>query len=83
MEDNAKVLLPKCNGKNQPWATFWPPTTSNLAGVTETKGQMLLLDGTGGSGTTAVPNAVSIPPKPKGDNSEDKKQDNKTEGKKD
>lgn len=33
--------------------------------MAESRGQMLLLDGTGGSGTTAVPNAVTLPPKPK------------------
>lgn len=32
--------------------------------MAEAQGQMLLLDGTGGSGTKAVPNAVNLPPKP-------------------
>ena len=56
--------VPCGNGKSQPWKQVWPPRDSNLAGVAETRGQMLLLDGTGGSGTTAVPNSVTLPPKP-------------------
>ena len=36
---------------------------ADLAGVTEPRGQMLLLDGTGGTGTVAVPNSVMLPPK--------------------
>jgi hypothetical protein len=57
--------VPSSNGKRQPWVKAWPPGKDDLAGVVEKEGQMLLLDGTGGSGTTAVPNAVTLPPKPK------------------
>ena len=55
--------LPGSNGKAQPWKQEWPPRTTDLVGVAEQRGQMLLLDGTGGSGTIAVPNNVILPPK--------------------
>jgi hypothetical protein len=55
--------VPSDNGKKQPWQQAWPPKKADLAGVTESRGQMLLLDGTGGSGTVAVPNSVMLPPK--------------------
>ena len=55
--------VPSGNGKAQPWKQVYPPAKEGLAGVVESKGQMLLLDGTGGSGTVAVPNAVMLPPK--------------------
>lgn len=56
--------LPSGNGKVQRWLGSYPPKKKDLAGVVESKGQMMLLDGTGGSGTVAVPNVVSLPPKP-------------------
>lgn len=55
--------VPTAAGKSQPWRQAWPPRKTDLAGVTESRGQMLLLDGTGGSGTVAVPNAVMLEPK--------------------
>jgi hypothetical protein len=55
--------VPRSNGKKQPWTAVWPPAKKNLQDVAESEGQMLLLDGTGGSGTKAVPNAVYLPPK--------------------
>ena len=55
--------IPASNGKTQPWKRAWPPRRADLQDVAEAQGQMLLLDGTGGSGTKAVPNAVSLPPK--------------------
>lgn len=58
--------IPSGNGKSQPWIQEWPPRKPDLAGVVETRGQILLLDGTGGSGTIAVPNAVTLLPKTKG-----------------
>jgi hypothetical protein len=56
--------VPLSNGKTQPWMKVWPPRRIGLEDVAESQGQMLLLDGTGGSGTKAVPNAVYLPPKP-------------------
>jgi hypothetical protein len=56
--------FPSGNGKIQPWKQVYPPKKEGLPGVAESKGQMLLLDGTGGSGTVAVPNSVMLPPKP-------------------
>jgi hypothetical protein len=57
--------VPSGNGKAQPWKKVFPPAKEDLAGVVESKGQILLLDGTGGSGTVAVPNSVMLSPKPK------------------
>ena len=65
--------VPQGNGKAQPWKPAYPPTKQDLAGVVESKGQMLLLDGTGGSGTVAVPNSVMLPPKPKPEEKEQTK----------
>ena len=59
--------LPAPNGKTQPWKAAWPPRRSDLQDVAEAQGQMLLLDGTGGSGTKAVPNAVYLPPEETGE----------------
>ena len=58
-----KCEVPASNGKSQPWKEAWPPRRLDLQDVAEAQGQMLLLDGTGGSGTKAVPNAVHLPPK--------------------
>lgn len=58
------IEVPLSNGKTQPWKNVWPPTKAKMRDVTEAKGQLLLLDGTGGSGSKAVPNNVFIPPKP-------------------
>jgi hypothetical protein len=55
--------VPRSNGKTQPWRAVWPPAKTDMQDVAESEGQMLLLDGTGGSGTKAVPNAVHLPPK--------------------
>jgi hypothetical protein len=55
--------VPKSHGKSQPWKSEWPPQESQAKPVVESKGELLLLDGTGGSGTPAVPNAVNLPPK--------------------
>jgi hypothetical protein len=71
--------VPFSNGKTQPWMKVWPPRRVGLEDVAESQGQMLLLDGTGGSGTKAVPNAVYLPPKsdrPQSDkdDTEDKKE---------
>jgi hypothetical protein len=63
--ENSTTAVSLGYGKCQPWKSAWPPSKSDLAGVVESRGQMLLLDGTGGSGTVAVPNAVKLPPKPK------------------
>ena len=60
------VEVPSANGKTQPWKAAWPPRRLDLQDVAEAQGQMLLLDGTGGSGTKAVPNAVYLPPKENG-----------------
>lgn len=60
---NSTSAVPSANGKSQPWKQVWPPKSAELAGVVESRGQMLLLDGTGGSGTVAVPNSVMLPPK--------------------
>lgn len=60
------VEVPSSNGKTQPWKEAWPPRRLDLQDVAEAQGQMLLLDGTGGSGTKAVPNAVYLPPKENG-----------------
>ena len=57
-----------CNGKLQSWNQVYSLNKAHLAGVTESKGQMLLVDGTGGSGTVVVPNAVTLPPKSKENN---------------
>jgi hypothetical protein len=68
--------VPHSNGKTQPWKGVWPPRRVGLQDVAESQGQMLLLDGTGGSGTKAVPNAVYLPPKsdkPEGDKKEEGK----------
>lgn len=69
--------VPISNGKTQPWKDAWPPRKLDLPDVAESQGQILLLDGTGGSGTKAVPNAVYLPPKPEKPQS-DKKDDGKT-----
>lgn len=63
--NTSSVHIPQSNGKTQPWLKAYPPGKPDLKGVAESRGQILLLDGTGGSGTTAVPNAVSLPPKTK------------------
>ena len=65
-----KDLIPVseiCNtsGKAQLWRSAWPPNDGELKAAVELEGQLLLLDGTGGSGTVAVPNAVYLPPKDK------------------
>lgn len=64
---NEHVSPEICNtsGKVQPWRSAWPPSVKNqtVKPVSEAKGELLLLDGTGGSGTVAVPNAVYLPPK--------------------
>ena len=65
LSSNTIAPIPSGNGKTQPWKAVYPPIKENLIGVVEAKGQMLLLDGTGGSGTVAVPNTVVLPPKPK------------------
>lgn len=64
---SASDSIPSGKGKSQPWKDHeqWPPKQTDLVGVTESRGQLLLLDGTGGSGTVAVPNAVTLPPKTK------------------
>jgi hypothetical protein len=68
--------LPHSNGKSQPWTAVWPPAKVDLQDVAESEGQMLLLDGTGGAGTKAVPNSVYLPPKlPKPQNDEEDKGD--------
>lgn len=53
---------PSGGGKAQPWRKAWPPTQTEPKAAVESKGQLLLLDGTGGSGTRAVPNSVFLPP---------------------
>jgi hypothetical protein len=55
--------VPESHGKSQPWKGEWPPQDTQAEPVVESKGELLLLDGTGGSGTPAVPNAVNLPPK--------------------
>ena len=71
------VEVPASNGKSQPWKEAWPPRRSDLQDVAEAQGQMLLLDGTGGSGTKAVPNAVYLPPKSGKPQSDKKEQEEK------
>ncbi|KAM0707575.1 hypothetical protein Q7P35_004220 [Cladosporium inversicolor] len=72
------VEVPSANGKTQPWKAAWPPRRLGLQDVAEAQGQMLLLDGTGGSGTKAVPNAVYLPPKPEKPQSVKKDQEEKS-----
>lgn len=69
--------VPHANGKSQPWIKVYPPRADDLQGVVESKGAMLLLDGTGGSGTVAVPNAVTLPPKSQEQSKEKEKEEKK------
>ena len=75
--NTSAVHIPQSNGKTQPWLKAYPPQKQDLKGVAESRGQIMLLDGTGGSGTTAVPNAVSLPPKTK--EQQEKEQEAKTQ----
>ncbi|EGP87057.1 unnamed protein product [Zymoseptoria tritici ST99CH_1A5] len=80
---NASAMhIPHANGKTQPWLNAYPPAKQDLVGVAESRGQMLLLDGTGGSGTTAMPNQVALPPKTKEQQEKEQKfKDNETQDK--
>ena len=72
------VEVPSSNGKRQPWKEAWPPRKLDLQDVAEAQGQMMLLDGTGGSGTKAVPNAVYLPPKSEDPQSDKKDREEKS-----
>ena len=72
------IDVPSSNGKTQPWKEAWPPRKADLQDVAEARGQMLLLDGTGGSGTKAVPNAVNLPPKSDKAKNDEKVQEDKS-----
>lgn len=63
MSEIGLSIIPHNNGKSQPWRTQWPPQKPDLKAAVDSQGQILLLDGTGGSGSAAMPGPVMLPPK--------------------